>query len=108
MPKSAGTYPMTPIEDHIARALSLSGRSCREIADLLGRSDKTISLAIFRASEDDEHPLLALAAKKGLLDHLSAADNRLLKNVRDFARWLKDGEENGYVAALVGLLAESD
>jgi hypothetical protein len=104
MPKTAGTYPMTPIEDHLARALSLAGRSCREIAELLSRSDKTISLAIERSESAEVHPLVALATKTALMKALSAADRQVLTNVRGFAQWLAAGTDNGYVAALVRLM----
>ena len=96
--------PMTPIEDHVARALSLSGRSSREIAELLGRSDKTVTLAIERAESAEEHPLVSLATKAALMKALGEADRRVLRNVRGFAEWLQAGEENGYVAALVRLM----
>jgi len=105
MPKTAGTYPMTPIEDHIARALSLAGLSSREIAKMLGRSDKTISLAFERASaSEDDHPLLRMASQKEVLKSLSASDKRLLTNILGFSQWLSSGRENGYVAALVRLI----
>lgn len=103
MVKTTGTQPMTPIEDHVARALSLSGKSYREIAELLGRSDKSIQRAVSRALLG-EHPLLELTTKKELLEALSASDKKMLSNIRGFVHWLQDGEDNGYVAALVRLM----
>lgn len=101
--KTAGSYPMTPIEDHLARALSLGGKSFREIGALLGRSDKSISSAVERAIDGD-HPLLKMMNNDALKDALGTEDRQLLNNVEGFSAWLEDGEERGYVAALVGLL----
>jgi IS30 family transposase len=96
---------MTPVEDHISRSLSLAGWSFREIAELLGRSDKTIAMAIDRAEENNgAHPLLQMSSKKAVMEALRAQDKKLLRNITEFTTWLQEGEEAGYVAALVRLL----
>lgn len=103
MGKAPGTILMSPIEDHLARALSLAGWSHREIGLLLGRSGKAIGVAVERA-ESGDYPLLALSSKSELLENLGPDGKKLLRRVSGFLRWVQDGEENGYVAALVQIL----
>lgn len=94
---------MGPVEDYIALALDEQKVPHREIGRLLGRSDKSIKTAVERAQQQPK--LAMLAGSEELQGALTCEQLLELDRLIGFTQWLDTGRREGWLAAVVRLLA---
>jgi transposase len=87
--KTDGATSMTAKEDQLAALLVEAGLSYREIAELMGRHDKSIKAGADRAKSGES-----------VLTNVQTAK---LKKMVALQKWLKEGERQGFLDAVAQL-----
>lgn len=82
--------PFSPHEDDLAALLAEVNYSNRQIAQFLGRTDKSVAAAIERA--------------KSRKPRFTARQKKKAQALLRFQQWLDEGEQNGYLESLVAML----